>query len=144
MILRHDTINDIIGNITQISTSQLNQEWSDINIITNNEKGTFRGLYTNKQPKYIKVIKGSLINFLYNPNTKNLEYFTINNQNAQIIPSNITHGFLTLEDNTIITLLSKEKIDTENILTWENIPELNNIIKITTQKLNTNIKTIIN
>lgn len=144
MILRHDTINDIIGNITQISTSQLNQEWSDINIITNNEKGTFRGLYTNKQPKYIKVIKGSLINFLYNPNTKNLEYFTINNQNAQIIPSNITHGFLTLEDNTIITLLSKEKIDNENILTWENIPELNNIIKITTQKLNTNIKTIIN
>lgn len=131
--LQHKTFNDSRGSYTPISTNQLGIEWEQCSISVNDKKGTFRGLHYQTNPpqtKYIKVIKGSIIDFLYNLDTKELLYFTLGSNEAILVPDNMAHGFLTLEDNTIVTYMVKGEYNpqSEHSIVWHTIDELKEVI----------------
>lgn len=131
--IEHKTFNDLRGSYTPISTYQLGQEWDQCSISVNDKKGTFRGLHYQTNPpqtKYIKVVKGSIIDFLYNLDTKELKYFTLDSNQAILVPDNMAHGFLTLEDDTIVTYMVKGEYnpDSEHSIVWHTIDEVKEVI----------------
>jgi len=78
------------------------------------KKGVFRGLHyqtgNSSQSKLVRVIKGSVIDFIVDlrENSKNygkFEYFELNDRNklSLFVPPYFAHGFLSLEDDTIFT-----------------------------------------
>ena len=131
--LQHKTFNDSRGSYTPISTNQLGIEWEQCSISVNDKKGTFRGLHYQTNPpqtKYIKVIKGSIIDFMLNLDTNELLYFTLGSNEAILVPDNMAHGFLTLEDMTIVTYMVKGEYNpqSEHSIVWHTIDELKEVI----------------
>ena len=131
--IEHKTFNDLRGSYTPISTYQLGIEWEQCSISVNDKRGTFRGLHYQTNPpqtKYIKVVKGSIIDFMYDLDTKELKYFTLNSNEAILVPNNMAHGFLTLEDMTIVTYMVKGEYnpDSEHSIVWHTTDELKEII----------------
>ena len=129
----HKTFNDSRGSYTPISTNQLGIEWDQCSISVNDKKWTFRGLHyqTNpKQTKYIKLVRGSIIDFLYNLDTKELHHFTLESNEAILVPDNMAHGFLTLEDMTIVTYMVKGEYNphSEHSIVWHTIDEVKKVI----------------
>lgn len=117
------TFEDERGSLTPISV----EGWEHSLISYNKSKFTFRGLHYQDEPtqtKYVKVIKGSIIDFLYNLETKEVKMFELNNQEAILVPDNYAHGFLTLEDDTILTYLIRGKYNpnTEHSVVWNDVP----------------------
>ena len=131
--LQHKTFNDSRGSYTPIQTNQLGIEWEQCSISVNDKRGTFRGLHYQTNPpqtKYIKVIKGSIIDFMLNLDTNELQYFTLGSNQAILVPDNMAHGFLTLEDDTIVTYMVKGEYnpDSEHSIVWHTIDELKEVI----------------
>ena len=131
--IEHKTFNDNRGSYTPISTNQLGIEWEQCSISVNDKRGTFRGLHYQTNPpqtKYIKVIKGSIIDFMLNLDTNELLYFTLDSNQAILVPDNMAHGFLTLEDDTIVTYMVKGEYnpDSEHSIVWHTIDELKEVI----------------
>jgi dTDP-4-dehydrorhamnose 3,5-epimerase len=78
------------------------------------KKGVFRGLHyqvgNNSQAKLVRVLKGSVIDFIVDlreqsKNYGKFEYFELNDRNklSLFVPPYFAHGFLSLEDDTIFT-----------------------------------------
>ena len=131
--IEHLTYGDNRGSYTPIQTNELGIEWEQCSISINDKKGTFRGLHYQTNPpqtKYIKVVKGSIIDFLYNLDTKELLYFTLGSNEAILVPDNMAHGFLTLEDDTIVTYMVKGEYnpDSEHSIVWHTIDEVKKVI----------------
>ena len=131
--IEHLTFNDNRGSYTPISTYELGIEWDQCSISINDKKGTFRGLHFQTNPpqtKYIKVVRGSIIDFMYNLDTKELLYFTLGSNQAILVPDNMAHGFLTLEDDTIVTYMVKGEYnpESEHSIVWNTIDEVKEII----------------
>ena len=131
--LQHKTFNDSRGSYTPISTNQLGIEWEQCSISVNDKKGTFRGLHYQTNPpqtKYIKVVRGSIIDFMLNLDTNELIYFTLGSNEAILVPHNMAHGFLTLEDMTIVTYMVKGEYNpqSEHSIVWHTIDELKEVI----------------
>jgi dTDP-4-dehydrorhamnose 3,5-epimerase len=129
----HKTFNDSRGSYTPISTYQLGIEWEQCSISVNDKKGTFRGLHyqTNpKQTKYIKVVRGSIIDFMLNLDTNELHHFTLDSNESILVPDNMAHGFLTLEDMTIVTYMVKGEYnpESEHSIVWHTIDEVKRVI----------------
>ena len=144
MKIQHKTYNDNRGSYTPISTTQLGIDWEQCSISINTHKGTFRGLHYQTNPpqtKYIKVIKGSIIDFLYNLNTGELKYYTLDENEAILVPDNMAHGFLTLEDNTIVTYMVKGEWNpnSEHSIVWDSVEEVKDIIETMLRELEVNI-----
>lgn len=134
MKIKHLTFNDNRGSYTPISTTELHIEWDQCSISINDKKGTFRGLHYQTNPpqtKYIKVVKGSIIDFLYNLDTKELQYFTLGSNEAILVPNNMAHGFLTLEDNTIVTYMVEGDYNpqSEHSIVWHTIDSVKQVIE---------------
>ena len=132
--IKHLTFNDNRGSYTPISTTELDIEWDQCSISINDKKGTFRGLHYQTNPpqtKYIKVVKGSIIDFLYNLDTKELQYFTLGSNEAILVPNNMAHGFLTLEDMTIVTYMVEGDYNpqSEHSIVWHTIDGVKQIIE---------------
>ena len=131
--LQHKTFNDSRGSYTPIQTNQLGIEWEQCSISVNDKKGTFRGLHYQTNPpqtKYIKVVRGSIIDFMLNLDTNELIYFTLGSNEAILVPDNMAHGFLTLEDMTIVTYMVKGEYNpqSEHSIVWHTIDELKEVI----------------
>ena len=142
--LQHKTFNDSRGSYTPIQTNQLGIEWEQCSISVNDKKGTFRGLHyqTNpKQTKYIKVVRGSIIDFLYNLDTNELQYFTLGSNESILVPDNMAHGFLTLEDMTIVTYMVRGEYNpqSEHSIVWHTISDAKDIIESMLRELEVNI-----
>jgi len=134
MKIKHLTFNDNRGSYTPISTTELHIQWNQCSISINDKKGTFRGLHYQTNPpqtKYIKVVKGSIIDFLYNLDTNELQYFTLGSNEAILVPNNMAHGFLTLEDNTIVTYMVKGDYNpnSEHSIVWHTIDSVKQVIE---------------
>jgi len=132
-IIEHKTYEDNRGSYTPIQTNELGIQWEQCSISINDKKGTFRGLHYQTNPpqtKYIKVVKGSIIDFLYNLDTKELLYFTLGSNEAILVPDNMAHGFLTLEDMTIVTYMVKGEYNpnSEHSIVWHTIDEVKRVI----------------
>lgn len=129
----HPTFKDIRGSYTPIDTKTLGIEWDQCSISVNNRAHTFRGLHYQTNPpqtKYIKVIQGSIVDFMVDLETGETDFIMLNTSNAVLIPNNKAHGFLTLEDNTIVTYLVQGEYnpDSEHSLVWDTVEGVRRIV----------------
>ncbi len=110
--------------------------WDQMNISTNENKFTFRGLHYQTKPyqtKLVKVIQGKVLDFLYDIKLGSVEIYELDQNNELLITSNYAHGFLTLEPNTIFTYLVSGDYNpkSERSIVWDTIPEIKSIIDYT-------------
>ena len=106
-VRNHKTFIDDRGSFTPIDLQcgpESVNKWLQANISVNPEKFTFRGMhyqaFETAQNKYVKVIQGKIIDFLYDLETKEVEWYELNDQEAIFVPKTKAHGFLTLKDDT--------------------------------------------
>lgn len=129
MIVELNTFPDSRGSLTCIDT----KKWDQVNISKNLKKFTFRGMHFQNSPrqsKQIIVTKGSIIDFIYNLKTETLEAYHLSEGESVFVNKHSAHGFLTLEDNTIVTYLVKGKYNPkqEHSIVWKDISHLKTII----------------
>ena len=130
---RFPTFEDFRGSFTPLKLSSKPdhvREWDQINVSVNKKKGTFRGMHyqsVNPQQKYIKVVTGSIIDYLYHLETKHVLSFELNNEREIFVPKDYAHGFLTLEDDTTVVYLTEGKYDPQNehSIPFNTISEIN-------------------
>ena len=109
--------------------------YNQVNISVNTHKYTFRGMHYQENPrqtKIIKVLQGSIIDFLYNLDTEEVEIYDLNeNSWGLYISSNFAHGFITLEPNTIVSYLVEGEYNPkeEKSISWDSIPDLKYFIE---------------
>ena len=67
---------------------------------------------------------------IYDLETKEVLQFDLSNQQAVLVPDNYAHGFITLEDDTIVTYLVRGEYnpDSEHSIVWDTIPEIEETI----------------
>ena len=133
MNIKHMTFTDNRGSFTPIDCNLLNKNWNQFNISTNDNKYTFRGLHYQDNPrqtKCIKVIKGKILDIWVDLDTNEVHNFLLDNTEFLFIPDNYAHGFLTLEDDTIVTYLVSGEYNptSEHSIVWNTIDEVKKII----------------
>ena len=129
MLVKLNEVQDDRGSLTCIDV----KKWDQVNISKNLKKFTFRGMHYQDNPrqeKQIIVTKGKIIDFIYNLKTKTLETYDLSEGECVLVNRYSAHGFLTLEDNTIVNYLVKGKYNPkqEHSIIWKDIPHLKNII----------------
>tara|TARA_B100001939_G_scaffold303958_1_gene282000 strand:- start:354 stop:800 length:447 start_codon:yes stop_codon:yes gene_type:complete len=129
MLVKLNEFQDDRGSLTCIDT----KKWEQVNISKNLKKFTFRGMHYQNNPrqeKQIIVTKGTIIDFIYNLKTKTLEAYLLKEGECVWVNKYSAHGFLTLEDDTIVTYLVKGKYNPnqEKSIVWKDIPHLKNVI----------------
>ena len=108
--------------------------WDQVNIVTNEKPYTFRGMHWQTNPaqiKCVKVIQGSVIDFLYNLKTLEVEFYNLNSSSDPLtIGEDYAHGYLTLEPNTIFTYLVKGEYNpqSEHSLVWKKVKVIRDMI----------------
>lgn len=107
-----------------------------VNIVTNDKQYTFRGLHYQEgewaQRKTVKIIQGEVLDFLYDPITKELRVYRLDkNSEPLVIERNYAHGYLTLEPFTIFAyaVQGEYKPESERSIVYDTIPELKAIVK---------------
>jgi len=123
------TYEDNRGSLTPLDC----EGWEQVNVSYNKKKNTFRGMHYQTDPpqtKMVKVVKGRIVDFLYDLETKEVLQFDLSNQQAVLVPDNYAHGFITLEDDTIVTYLVRGEYnpDSEHSIVWNTIPEIEETI----------------
>lgn len=130
IVKNHPTFVDNRGSYTSMDV----KDWDQCSISININPYTFRGLHYQTDPaqtKYVKVIQGSIIDFLVDLNTQEVEFAKLTSNSAIEIPSSKAHGFLTLEPNTIIAynVIGEYNPKSEHSIVWNTIPEVKQIIE---------------
>lgn len=109
--------------------------WLQSNISVNLKPFTLRGLHFQQKPyeqsKLVKVINGSIIDFVTNLDSTSetflkIKMFTMKPGDELYVPKNYAHGFLTLEENTIVQYLVNNIYNpsSEGVIPWTYFPEL--------------------
>lgn len=129
MINNHPTFKDNRGSFTAFDC----KEWEQTNVSINPSKYTFRGMHYQTNPpqtKYLKVVQGSIIDILYDLETKEVKTFHLGTEDAIIVDSKYAHGFLTLDDNTIVTYLVKGEYNplSEHSIVWKEVDDIRDIV----------------
>ncbi len=105
-----------------------------VNIVTNKREYTFRGLHYQTNPpqrKTVKIIQGSVLDILYNLETKELEFYKLDKESSPlVIETKYAHGYLTLEPNTIFAYAVEGVYnpESEHSIVWSDIPSLKEVI----------------
>jgi len=107
-----------------------------VNVVNNISRYTLRGLHYQEgesaQRKTIKVIHGEVMDFLYDPITKELLVYRLDkNSPPLVIERNYAHGYFTLEPDTIFTYAVEGDYnpDSERSIVYDTIPEIKMIVK---------------
>ena len=134
MKIKHSTFEDERGSFTPISCTLFDMEWDQFNISTNDKKFTFRGLHYQTDPyqtKCVKVISGKVLDIWFDLNTKEVQSFRLDSSEFLFVSPNYAHGFLTLEDNTIVTYLVKGRYDSESehSIVWNEIEDVKRLVE---------------
>ena len=110
-------------------------DYDQIFIATNEARHTFRGMHYQSNPyqvKYLTVIQGEVLDFLYNLKTGEVKEYQLNTDSDTLaITEEYAHGYLTLVPNTIIYygVIGKYNPKTYKSIVWDTIPEINARIK---------------
>ena len=128
-LLKSPTFKDNRGSYTPIRLDVMDIKWVQSSISYNQNKFTFRGMHyqeNNPQTKYVKVIKGSIIDFIYDLKTKEVDFIKIDENSAVLIENNKAHGFITLEPETIVNYFVDDEYNpnSERSIVWNTIPEI--------------------
>ncbi len=108
--------------------------WDQVNVVINEKQYTFRGMHWQTNPaqiKCVKVIQGSVIDFLCNLKTLEVEFYNLNSSSEPLtIGEDYAHGYLTLEPNTIFTYLVKGEYNpqSEHSLIWHKVKDIRDMI----------------
>jgi dTDP-4-dehydrorhamnose 3,5-epimerase len=122
------------------SIIELNKNWVQSNISLNPVKHTLRGLHfqvgDKAQCKLIKVINGSIIDFVVDIRPESPEYMSVQTfgmdpNDELLVPRGYAHGFITLEDNTIVQYLVDNDYspESEGSIYWKEVDIVKNILK---------------
>ena len=110
-------------------------DYDQIFIATNEARHTFRGMHFQSNPyqvKYLTVIQGEVLDFLYNLKTGEVKEYQLNtDSDTLVITEEYAHGYLTLVPNTIIyySVIGKYNPKTYKSIVWDTIPGIKNRIK---------------
>ena len=106
-----------------------------VNVVNNLGRYTFRGLHYQEgesaQRKTIKVIHGEVLDFLYDPITKELLVYRLDkNSPPLVVERNYAHGYLTLEPDTIFTYAVEGDYDpnSEHSIVWKDVDTIYNVV----------------
>ena len=129
----HQTFKDNRGSYTPVPLNILDMNWTQCSISVNDKTFTFRGLHYQTAPpqtKYVKVVKGLIVDIIVDLETKEVDYAIVGENEAVFIPNTKAHGFLTLSDNTIVVYLVEGDYNpsSEHSLVWSENEEVNQII----------------
>lgn len=111
--------------------------WLQSNISINLKKFTLRGLHFQlapyEQSKLIKLINGKVIDFVADiretsNNYMQVKMFEMTPGDELYVPKGFAHGFITLEDNTIVQYLVDNIYYpiSEGVIPWFKFPDLIN------------------
>lgn len=80
-----------------------------------NHKNVFRGLHINSFAKIITCITGSFIDIIvdYQKNNPTVKYFLIKPGDQVYCPRDHAHGFLSLEDNSVLSYFIEDTFENE-------------------------------
>lgn len=113
----------------------LKKNWLQSNISVNPRAFTLRGLHFQvgdfAQAKLIKVITGEIIDFVVDirkdsPEYMKLHWFEMFPGSELIVPRGYGHGFITMEDDTVVQYLVDNVYSpaNEGILSYKDVPGL--------------------
>lgn len=128
------------GTFSPLDLSKLDKNWVQSNISVNPRKYTLRGLHLQKneyaQAKLIKVIAGKILDFVVDLRTVSEDYnkvifFEMNEGDEVYVPRHFAHGFITVDDHTIVQYLVDNDYSPENegVKVWTDYPEIKKRIK---------------
>lgn len=134
-LIKNNVFFDNRGIFAPLSLNTLSKQWIQSNISVNPKKFTLRGLHfqygKSAQSKLIKVINGKILDFIvdlreYSPTYNNIQFFLMESNDELYVPFDFAHGFITLEDNTIVQYLVDNHWDkeSERCILWETIPQI--------------------
>tara|TARA_R100001509_G_scaffold138480_2_gene92676 strand:+ start:3053 stop:3538 length:486 start_codon:yes stop_codon:yes gene_type:complete len=136
--LKNQIFFDDRGSFSPLSLNLLDKVWVQSNVSVNPQKWTLRGLHFQKgwysQAKLIKVIKGEILDFvvdLRGDTPSKVEFFQMSEGDEIIVPKGYAHGFITLEDNTVVQYLVDNEYNpsSEGNIVWTNFESILNKIK---------------
>jgi dTDP-4-dehydrorhamnose 3,5-epimerase len=113
----------------------LRKPWLQSNISVNPNKHTLRGLHYQLEPytqtKLVKVITGKILDFILDLRPTSEDYgktffFKVGPGNELYVPRGFAHGFITLEDNTVVQYLvdSHYSQSNERCIKWDSVKEV--------------------
>lgn len=117
---------------------QLRCDWIQTNLSINHKPYTFRGLHFQKpypQSKLVKVINGSIIDFLVDIHSERkygeVQKFKMEAGDMLYVPKGFAHGFITLEELTVVQYLVDEDYypQHEGSISWKSVPEVYEVMK---------------
>ena len=128
------------GTFSPLMLDKLDKNWLQSNISVNPRKYTLRGLHYQKneyaQAKLIKVISGKILDFVIDLRTLSEDYnkvffFEMSDGDEVYVPRYFAHGFVTLDENTVVQYLVDNDYSPENegVKVWKNYPEIVTKIK---------------
>ena len=128
------------GTFSPLDLTKLDKNWLQSNISVNPRKYTLRGLHFQKneyaQAKLIKVISGRILDFVIDMRTVSEDYnkvffFDMNEGDELYVPRYFAHGFITLENDSIVQYLVDNDYSPENegVKVWTEYPEIEKKIK---------------
>lgn len=132
--LKHKIYQDNRGSYTPFLLDIMDQKWTQCSISINDGRYTFRGLHYQTHPpqeKYVKVIRGSIIDIGYDLINGKTYSQIVDKNNAVYLHKEYAHGFLTLEPDTIVVYLVKGEYspESEHSIVWQSIPEVKTLIE---------------
>jgi dTDP-4-dehydrorhamnose 3,5-epimerase len=138
-IINNRIFYDERGSFSPLSLFELDKEWKQSNISVNPKKFTLRGLHyqtgETSQAKLVKVINGRILDFVVDLRKplrwyNNCQFFEMKGGDELIVPRGFAHGFITLEENTIVQYLVDNDYSpkTEGSLLWSSFSEIKNEI----------------
>jgi dTDP-4-dehydrorhamnose 3,5-epimerase len=132
-LLEHKTFADHRGSYTPFPLDILGKDWTQCSISVNDQPFTFRGLHYQTEPaqeKYVKVIKGSIIDIAYDLKTETTYSLHLKPGRAVYLRAGYAHGFLTLEPDTIVVYLVKGDYspESEHSIVWDTLPVVKEIV----------------
>tara|TARA_B100001057_G_C22311541_1_gene742225 strand:+ start:86 stop:574 length:489 start_codon:yes stop_codon:yes gene_type:complete len=143
--LKNQIFFDDRGSFSPLSLNLLDKVWVQSNISVNPKKWTLRGLHYQKgwysQSKLIKVIKGEILDFVVDLRDDTLsvvEFFEMSEGDEIIVPKGYAHGFITLEENTVVQYLVDNEYNpnSEGNIVWTNFESILNKIKEVSPEFN--------
>ena len=127
------------GTFAPLSLNSYDKEWLQSNISFNPKIYTLRGLHfqvgEKAQAKLIKVITGSIVDFIVDiredsPEYMKLYHYDMNSGDELLVPRGFAHGFMTTSFNTIVQYLVDNDYspESEGSIYWREIDGLYEVL----------------
>lgn len=129
------------GTFAPLFLNSFDKNWLQSNISINPELFTLRGLHfqvgEKAQSKLIKVITGSIVDFVVDiredsPEYMKLYHFSMKPGDELLVPRGFAHGFMTTNQNTVVQYLVDNDYspESEGSIFWKEIDGLYDVLNL--------------